>query len=345
MRHASAEDLTRARGGFFEFRAGLRALARRAGRNGHLLFALVSAVWTLAFAEISPSSSPAPSGTPQSTGQLISLADEQLAQGNWSQAQALLEQSLAVTELKDQAKLRFDLGRCLYQLDELDEAAEQFSRALSLQDGDRLTEPSLQFLWQIAEQFRAGAKHHLLGVRKLPRWSTDPERCLDLYNQISETLPYSPLAASALFAKGQYLHALGDYSRSNEALTALVGVFPKEEIAANGFALISSNLWQLMQRSPGDDDLLTLAASNFQKLRAAFPQAFEQIRDAEKTLGQMRSLCAQQLCTIGRYYQRRRQPGAAEVYFEQVLSQFSETPSAGEARAQLDRLTAVRTRR
>lgn len=270
-----------------------------------------------------------------SIDELMELARAQQSSEHWDVAALHLETVLQRVSGRASADAHYQLGVCQFRRKEWDFAAEEFTKALELQEGDSLTEPTLGYLFAIAEKFRLGAKHRLFGLRKLPKWSSDSEVCLHLYNLISETLPYSELAANSLLSKGKYLRALGEYSRSNEALHALIEVFAGSAGALDARAEIALNMKEMIARSPGDDDLLAQAQANFEDLQKEFPKAEEAIATARGELHAMRALAALDLSQTASYYEKKRQVGAARIYYEQITQQFPETIAARNAQKRL----------
>lgn len=268
------------------------------------------------------------------------LALDAFAKDQPHQALRLAKSAIGKLNFRDRPSALFLIGECQYRLGEWDLAAGAFSKVVELEPGGDFLEPSLNYLWQIAEKYRKKAPHHLLGYENLPRWSISQSPCLPLYNQISEALPFSDLAEKALLAKGRYLRQIGDFGHSSEALQSLIYGFPESSGAGESYRLIALNLLDLMLLCPGDEELLSHAISNVAKFQKSFPDRGEEI-EMVQNVEQMRTLLAGHLIKTGQFYERKNKKDAARVYYERVISQFLQTPSGPIAQKKLAAFDAI----
>ncbi len=268
------------------------------------------------------------------------LALDAFAKDQPHQALRLAKSAIGKLDFRDRPHALFLIGECQYRLGEWDLAAVAFSKVVELERGGDFLEPSLNYLWQIAEKYRKKAPHHLLGYENLPRWSTSQSPCLPLYNQISEALPFSDLAEKALLAKGRYLRQIGDLGHSSEALQSLIYGFPGSSGAGESYRLIGLNLLDLMLLSPGDEELLSHAISNVTRFQKSFSNRSEEV-EMVQNVEKMRTLLAGHLIKTGQFYERKTKKDAARVYYERVMSQFLQTASGPIAQKKLAALDAI----
>lgn len=264
----------------------------------------------------------------------LKLAQDLFDQNEPMQALQLLKSSIDNLPFPLRPQALFLMGKCQFQTGEWDLAAAQFSKIVESEGGGDLLGPSLEYLWQIAENYRSGLRHHFLGYKSLPRWSSNRSLCLPIYNQIAEALPYAELAEKALMAKGQYLRQSRDFGHSNEAFSALIMGFPNSLRSAEAFCFIGDNLLDLMKLSPGDEELIASATGNLESLQSHFPQN-KIIENKRGQIEQMRSLFADDLVKTGRFYERKKKPGGAKVYYQRVVDEFPQTDAKKRAEARL----------
>lgn len=284
------------------------------------------------------------------SSQIALSSDEQwqmaldcFAKNQFHQALQFAKSTIAHLNFRDRPHALFLIGQCQYQLGEWDISAAQFAKVVELDGGGEFLEPSLKYLWQIAEKYRCRVRHHLLGYESLPRWSADQSPCLPLYNQISEALPFSNLAGQALLAKGKYLREIGDFGLSNDALLALTTSFSSSRETGESYRLIGLNLLDLMQLSPGNEELLSSALHNLDRIKISSANSKE-FEIADQNVQKMRALLAESLIKTGKFYERKKKSHAAIIYYQSVLDRFGNSESAPIASKRLTALNKDQAR-
>jgi outer membrane protein assembly factor BamD (BamD/ComL family) len=189
-------------------------------------------------------------------------------------------------------------------------------------------EEALSYKFLIAEKYRGGAKKHLFGSKKLPSWSSAKEEAVKIYDEIAHALPSHPIAAKALYSKGDLLLKMEEFSESISTLESLIRNFPNSEQALDGFLLIAKNYLKQINPKQQDLDLLAKAEINIRKFREAFPQEEERILEASNMLSEMKEIYASSLFEVGQFFERTKKKNAARIYYTRIISQFPQTKSA-----------------
>jgi len=234
----------------------------------------------------------------------------------------------------------FLIGESYYKLGQLELANERFTAYLNHSASPKHFEEAIHYKFQIAEQFRGGAKKPLFGSHKLPKIVSGEEDALQIYDEVVTSLPHDEVAAKALLGKAEIQLRLEDYKPSLETLDLLIRRFPKHDLAAQGFLEKShAYLMQCKDRSL-DPALLDLAEVNLRKFRLAFPRE-GRILEAEKDFAEMQEIFAERLMETGRFFQKTKKVPASIIYYSKVLSQYPNTKAAAEAQERLESLQAA----
>ena len=234
----------------------------------------------------------------------------------------------------------FLMGEAYFRLGQLELANECLTSYLNRSTSPRRFEEAIQYKFNIAEQFKNGAKKPLFGSHKLPKILPAKEDALKIYDEVITTLPHSEFAARSLIGKAKIQAELEDYKPSLETLDLLIRRFPKHDLAAAGYLEKIQVFLMQCQGQNLDPDLLDLAEVNFRKFRIAFPRE-PRISDAEKAIAEMKEIFAQNLFDTGRFFEKTKKVPAPIIYYNKVIAKYPETEAAIAARLKLESLQAA----
>ena len=227
-------------------------------------------------------------------------------------------------------------GIAYFNLQDYEFANDYFTQYLK-QSAPKHFEEAIYHKFLIAEQFRLGAKKRIFKWQKDPGYLSAKEDALLIYDEIVSTFPYHDLAAKALFGKALIQMENYDFTESIETFQQLIQKFPRHEYAIESYLEIGRVYLLKCQKEHLDPDLLDRAENNFSKFKKAFPGE-ERLKNAWKTLAEIKETFAQNLYETGRFYERTKKKGASVIYYAKVVSKFPNTKAAKLSQKRLDTL-------
>ncbi len=231
----------------------------------------------------------------------------------------------------------FYLGVAYFHGEDCELANKQLSTYLKKQMVPKHFDEAIEYKFAIAEKFHEGAKKHILGWEKLPRWQPAQEEALAIYEEVVMALPHHDLAARALFGKAKLLFSFNEFKLSIEAFQTLIRRFPKHSLSPESYLGIATVYLAQCQSEYPDPDFLDLAAINLRKFRQDFPGE-ERIALGEKMLLDMQEIYAKSLYETGKFFERTKKPNASAIYYNKIITKYPETRVAALSKKRLDRL-------
>lgn len=235
------------------------------------------------------------------------------------------------------AEATYQAGVCYYFLSELDLSNRELNRYLTLPGCAKHFEEVFEYKYLIADKYRLGAKRHMFGYDRMPKWATGRGEALKLYDEIVASLPNRDLATKALYSKALLLRSRGDYRESIEALQMLIRRFPKHELSPESYVLISEIYLEQSQIEAQNPDLLALAELNTRRFKTMFPGE-QRVAKAEHHLLGMKESFAGSVYETGRFYERKKKPNASYIYYADAIRRYPETYFATKCVGRLEKL-------
>lgn len=291
-------------------------------------FVLVSLLAPLAAAEKSESKM-------LSVQEHYSAALEAHENENWRE---LIAQSLTViknfpaTPFAHEA--RYYLGVGYFNTKEYQLANREFSIYLKKQTTPKYFEEAIKFKFAIAEEYKRGAKKHLMGWRSLPKWIPANEEAIAIYDEVIAALPHNDLGAQALYGKGELLLREDDFQSSLDAFQTLLRRFPNHPLAPEAYySIVEVYLKQCKAEYP-DQDYLDLAKINVRKFAQDFPRD-DRLKKAQDKLLEMKEVYAHSLYETGQFFERTKKPQASIIYYSKAVSKYAGTKAAKQSEGRL----------
>lgn len=276
-----------------------------------------------------------------SAQELYSLGLQAIEEERWGDAQQRLWSVIAHhPESAFACEARYFLGLSLFHLNRLEEARQQFAEYLQRDRNPKHFESVFAHKLQIANRYAQGERRNLFHSRRLPRWRSGKSDALELFDEVIVTLPSHALAAEALAAKGALLGDMGEYVEAIENFTILIARFPKHPRMPEGYLAISDLYLKLSRNQKHDPDLLALAHINLRKFRHDFPTD-RRVEVAESHFQAMRGVYAEGLYETGRFYERKKKPSSAAVYYRAAIRDYPDSHSAELSRERMAQLGMV----
>lgn len=223
--------------------------------------------------------------------------------------------------------MRYDAAVAYNSLDFLVEANRALSDYLAAGLSDHFEE-ALALKFEIAQKFGKGERGQYSYLKSLFTERSFPERAIEIYNDILLYAPSSDLAAYALFHKAQLEMTLCDHDESIETFRTLIHDFIGHELLPQAYFGIAQNYYARYQADRSKTpDLLDLAQVNLEHFESAYP-SHKLVAQSRELFTDMRSALAWELYDVGRYFEKRRKPKAAALYYRQICEKYPDTPAA-----------------
>ena len=158
-----------------------------------------------------------------------------------------------------------------------------------------------------------------------------------LYKHIVKAAPYGPYGVKAQYRLGEANLALGELEEAERAFQAVVDEYPTSEYAVKArYELARTSLRESREREyhmPSTDE----AIKKFEGFKEANPPP-DLEQEANVAISQLRQKKAASLYETALFYQKGGKFASARLYYNDILNQFPDTPTAGKAK---ERLTEI----
>lgn len=225
------------------------------------------------------------------------------------------------------AEASYYLAVSYYSMKEFDFANEEFSNYLKASEHPLYFEDALQYKFCIAEHFKNGKKKRPFKMRYLPKWISAQDSALEIYDDIIAALPNSPLTIAALTSKARLLVEMEEYRNAIETYQILIRRFPKNEIVPCCYVEIAEAYVKQAKVEVQNPDILGLAELNARKFKDDFPRD-ERVALAEAAVQEIKEAFARGLTNIALFYERKKHPKAAAIYFQSAIEEYPDTAVA-----------------
>ncbi|NRA89677.1 MAG: outer membrane protein assembly factor BamD [Simkaniaceae bacterium] len=226
------------------------------------------------------------------------------------------------------------LGVAYFKLGELENSNHAFSDYLKVELSPKFFDQVMRYKFEIAKAFDEGAKVHLFGWNKMPKWIPAYDEALAIYDEVITTLPRDDLSAQSLYRKGAILLRIDEYKKSIDAFQTLIRRFPKHPLSVEAYIGICEVYLSECDKDFPDTNKLELAEINLRNFRNHFPGE-PRIAEAEKKLMGMKDHLAQDLLEIAEFYERTKKKKAAAIYYATILKKYPDTKAATKSEKRL----------
>jgi outer membrane protein assembly factor BamD (BamD/ComL family) len=188
----------------------------------------------------------------------------------------------------------------------------------------------------VARAFLSGQKRIVWRVLRLPAYAEGVE----ILDRVWERVPGSRLGELALKLKADYYFSHGDLDLAQDEYANLAQQYASGRYVQFAMLRTAESAAAAFPGIRFAATPLVEADERYRQLMAAFPGYAERENVAQRLEG-IRQQRAEKDLDIARWYERTRQPSAAEFYYRQILKDWPDTLAAGQAQTRLRAMGAA----
>lgn len=225
-----------------------------------------------------------------------------------------------------------DAGRAA----DLWQAHEWYDEILNGWGGTDVAERAIRRELIVAEMFLF--KGHKRRVLKGMLRVSAVDETLDFLNRIiDDRAPGTRVAEQALRMQADYHFQKGEFDEAERAYARLARDFPRGEYERLALQRAADAAFASFAGIEFDDAPLLEAEERYHQYLQRYPGT-DEARGVPELLERIRENRAEKELTIGRYYERAKQPSAAIYYYRSVATNWPDTIAAEQARNRLEQL-------
>ena len=218
----------------------------------------------------------------------------------------------------------------------LAQANEWYSKYLADYGALKHYEDAIKHKFDIAMSFSEGARKNLFDNYHLPKWGSASEDAVQIFDEVIAAFPRDDLAAQSLYRKAELLIGRHHFDDAIEAYKTFIRRFPKHTRTSESYLGIVDAYTLKAKKLYPDPDFIELATISAEKFQRAFPND-ERVQVAWDKIAELKEWFAQDLLAHAKYWERKKKPAAADIYYKSILVRYGGTPTADTAK---ERLTA-----
>ncbi|QVE48630.1 tetratricopeptide repeat protein [Chlamydia crocodili] len=227
-------------------------------------------------------------------------------------------------------------GVCYFKNGQPDLAEKAFASYMQLPDAD-YSEELFLMKYSIAKSFAQGKRKRVFLLEGFPKLANADADALRIYDEILTAFPNKDLGAQALYLKGDLLVIKKDFSEAIKTFKKLTLQFAAHALSPKSFVRLSEIYLMQAQKEPHNVQYLNLAKINEEAIKKQHP-------NHPLTLvvsSNVRSMCeryASGLYTTGRFYEKKKKPHAASIYYTTAIDNYPESSLVAKCHKRLNRI-------
>lgn len=274
-----------------------------------------------------------PSGAVKDTpGEQLTFALSFFEQQDYDRARTEFRKLLrAYKDSKEAPEAQYYLGRVEEADADYYRAFLEYRKTIQTYPSTSRVEEILQREYQVGNYFFEGKKRKLFGrVAILPA----RDKAVEIFQAIAEDGPFSEHGQLAQYKLGMAHLALKDYEPAVTAFERLISRYPDSPLIDDArFQIAVASLKGTFK--PGYDQSPTeLAIKELHAFLRTYA-AGELADDARTRLGELQEQRAQHEFQVAQFYERRRHPASARIYYETIVGRYAGTSWAAKAAERL----------
>ena len=229
------------------------------------------------------------------------------------------------------AEAQFYLGRCFEELGDYYRAFLEYRKTTQVYPSTKRFDEVLEREFQIGNYFLAGKKRKLFGTAAL---IPAKDKAVEVFQAIVDDGPFSHYGSQAQYKLCVAYLSLQECEQAVAALEQVVSRYPNSDLVDDARFQITQASLKGTFRAGYDQSPTDLAMRELEAFVREYPKS-ELTRDAGARLKELANRRAQHEYLVGRFYERRRHPKAAVLYYEQLVERFPQSPWASQAAARV----------
>ncbi len=189
---------------------------------------------------------------------------------------------------------------------------------------------SIEREFLIAEEFFGGKRVELIGPIKMPAL----DKAIEIYEHLVQHAPYGEYADRAQMRLGECYIRQRRYEEANRAFQRVLDEYPNSPLLEKAKFNVAFCARQLSLKASYDQSATDEAIGWYEKFIASHPNS-ELIPQAQESLKALKTIKADGLAQIARFYETQHKPAAAAVYYREIMEKYPDTEPAAQAVAKL----------
>ena len=218
-------------------------------------------------------------------------------------------------------------------LDNPYEAFKAYQKVIDTYPYTELVDEVIEREYKIADAFFLGKKMKIVGKWQIPA----KDKAIEIFKAVADNAPYGKYADLAKFKAGMSYKDIQDYNSAILMFKDLIDRYPNSPVIDKArFQLAECS--KLLAVKPAYDQTPTnVARKEFEDFLKKHPDS-GMAQDAEKIIDKLKSSEAENAYETGKFYEARRAPESAIIYYKDIVRNYSDTEWAIKAQERLNEL-------
>lgn len=163
------------------------------------------------------------------------------------------------------------------------------------------------------------------------------ERAIEIYKKIVENNAFGPYADKAIFQMADCYRRSQKYKESMKAYEKLIKDYPESDLVDDAKYQLAYTRYEASLSPEYDQGSTEEALAAFKKLSmtTSVPKVAE---EADLVLRELKEKKALSLYNIGIFYEKRKKPHSAVIYYKEVMGKYPGTDGAQKSRIRLEKI-------
>ena len=232
---------------------------------------------------------------------------------------------------KEAPTAQYYVGRILEDLDNSYEAFKAYQKVIDTYPYTELVDDVIEREYKIADAFFLGKKIKIIGKWQVPA----KDKAIEIFKAVADNAPYGKYADLAKFKAGLSYKDIQDYDSAILMFKDLIDRYPNSPVIDKArFQLAECS--KLLAVKPAYDQTPTnLARKEFEDFLKKHPDS-EMASDAKQVVNKLKSREAENTYETGKFYEARKAPKSAIIYYKDIIQNYSDTEWAKKAGERLN---------
>lgn len=264
----------------------------------------------------------------------LTYSQDAYKQGNFKLALKEFKKLIKYYPLSKEAPTaQYYIGRIMQDTGKYYDAFKALQKVIDLYPYTELVDDVIEREYRIGELFFSGHKINVLGPIRMPA----KDKAIEIFKKVADNAPYGKYADMSMYKAGLTYKDILDYDNAILMFKGLIDKYPNSELIDKARYQLAECSKLLSLKAEYDQTPTEVAREEFEEFIEKHPES-EMASDAKKIIEKLKNRESENAYNIGQFYEERRMPASAAVYYRDIIQNYPDTKWAGKAQERLDEI-------